>query len=196
MQSEQSSVDILKSIAKREGWEIDVKSRTHSTRYGYSVRDVMIKNYEYKNCRFISKQTTRSDKYRSYSGVFAPLSLKYEYKLLIRKRDFMDKLNFRKDKLRFKIGNGSFDSKIYIETNNDIETHKLLSSSGMQANIINFLESTDRLEIGVGNVDMKMDDSPAKNYISVITYLDWMLDKKLIDKAFNLAYTIQRKFNS
>lgn len=195
MENEQSSIDILKKLAKREGWDIEVKARTHSTRYGFSVRDIRIKNYEYKNCWFISKQTTRSDRYRTYSGVFAPLSLKYDYQLLIRKRDFMDKLNFRKDKLRFKIGNGSFDSKIYIETNNDVETHKLLSGSNMQANIIEFLECTDRLEIGVGNIDIEMDENPANNNLSVITYLDWMLDKKLIDKAFNLADTIQKKFN-
>lgn len=195
MHSEQSSIDILKSIAKREGWDIDVKARTQSIRHGYTLRDVRIKNYEYKNCWFISKQTTRSDKYRCYSGIFAPLSLKYEYKLLIRRRDFMDKLNFRKDKLRFKVGNGSFDSKIYIETNNDVETHKLLSSSGMQANIIEFLESSERLEIGIGNNDVEIEDNSAKNYVSVITYLDWMLDKKLIDRAFSLAYSIQKKFN-
>ena len=195
MQSEKSSIDILKDISKREGWEIEVKARTHSIRHGHHVRDVIIKNFEFKDCFFISKQTTRSDNYRSYSGIFTPLTFKYDYQLLIRKRDFMDKLNFRKDRLRFKIGNKSFDTKIYIETNNDVETHKLLSSSGIQTKIIRFLESEDRLEIGVGNLDFEIDGNSVKNYLSVITFMGWMLNKDLIYKAFNLADTLKQKFN-
>ncbi len=144
---------------------------------------------------FISNQTTRSDKYRSYSGVFVPITFKHDYKLLIRKRDVLDKLSFRKDRLRFKTGASDFDSKIYIETNNDIETHKLLSSSGIQLKIIEFLESTEQLEIGVGNSNLYIDDNSAKNYLSVIIYMGWMLDKELINSAFKLADILKMKFN-
>ncbi|HAF28897.1 MAG TPA: hypothetical protein DCG75_07600 [Bacteroidales bacterium] len=195
MERENTSIDILKNIAKHEGWDIDVKSRTHSTRHGHHVREVHIKNYEYKDCLFISNQTTRSDKYRSYSGVFVPITFKHDYKLLIRKRDVLDKLSFRKDRLRFKTGASDFDSKIYIETNNDIETHKLLSSSGIQLKIIEFLESTEQLEIGVGNSNLYIDDNSAKNYLSVIIYMGWMLDKELINSAFKLADILKMKFN-
>lgn len=195
MENEQSSIEILKSLAKREDWEIDVKVRTQSTRHGHHVRDVYIKNHKFKDSSFVSKQTTRSDKYKSYSGIFIPLSFKYEYSLLIRKRDLMDKLNFRKDRLRFKIGSSSFDSKIYIVTNNDIETHKLLSSSAIQTKIIEFLESQDRLEIGIGNTDIKLDNDSATKYLSVNMFMGWMLDKELIYKAFNLADMLKKKFN-
>lgn len=195
MEREITSIDILKNIAKNEGWDIEVKSRTHSIRHGHHVREVHIKNYEYKDSWFISNQTTRSDKYRSYSGVFVPLIFKYDYKLLIRKRDVLDKLSFRKDRLRFKIGTSDFDSKIYIETNNDIETHKLLSSSGIQSKIIEFLESTERLEISIGNTNLVIDDDSTKNYLSVIIHMGWMLDKELINSAFKLADILKKKFN-
>ena len=196
MESDKSSVDILKDITKRADWEINIKERVLNARYGNTSRNVIIRNYQIKNSYFISAQSTDFDKYRTYSGVFFPVSGYDNYKLLIRKRDQLDKFNFRKNKLRFKIGNSSFDSKVYIETNNDIETHKLLSSSKVQIQIIDFLSFTDRLQIGVNelNPDFKK-KLEGKSFLSIFMYMEWMLDKELIDKAFKIGELLNSKFN-
>ena len=115
---------------------------------------------------------------------------------MIRKRDSIDKFFFRKNKLRFKIGNNSFDSKVYIETNNDIETHKLLSSSKIQLEIIEYLNIADLLFIGFNEINPNFNkELEGRRYLSVFMAMNWMLDKKLIDTAYKLGDRLRSKFN-
>lgn len=196
MENEKSSLDILKDIAKRADWEIKVEEKTLSTRYGHKERNVIIRNYQVKDSYFISGQSTNFDKYRLYSGVFFPVSGYNNYKLLIRKRDQLDKFSFRKNKLRFKIGNSSFDSKVFIETNNDIETHKLLSNSKVQFEIIEYLCSANLLFIGINEINPDFNkDLKGKQFLSVFRSMSWMLDKEMIDRAFKLGELLYSKFN-
>jgi len=196
MENEKSSVDILKDIAKYEGWECREVEKTLSTRYGHRSRNVIIRNYNVKDSYFISAQSTGFDKYRLYSGIFFPVSGYDNYKLLIRKRDPLDKFSFRKNRLRFKIGNSSFDSKVNIETNNDIETHKLLSSSKVQLEIIEYLQSADLLFIGFNEINPDFSkDLEGSKFLSVFMSLTWMEDKKMIDSAFKLGELLRTKFN-
>ncbi len=194
MEKEKSSVDVLKDIAKRADWEFNKVEKTLNTRYGHRERNVIIRNYNIKDSYFISAQSTNFDKYRIYSGIFFPVSGYDNYKLLIRKRHSIDKLSFRKNKLRFKIGNSSFDSKVHIETNNDIETHKLLSSSKIQLEIIEYLNIADCLYVGFNEINPGFNkELEGKKFLSVFMSLSWMLDKKLIDKTFNLGDHLRSK---
>ena len=196
MEKEKSSIDILKDIAKRADWEINVEERIINSRYGYTKRSVIINNPRVKNSFFISEQTGGFDKYRIYSGVFFPISGYDNYKLLIRKRNLIDKLSFRKNKLRFKIGNSSFDSNVYIETNNDIETHKLLSSSKIQFEIIEYLNIADCLYVGFNEINPDFNkDIERKKFLSVFISLNWMLDRKVIDTAYKLGDRLRSKLN-
>jgi hypothetical protein len=196
MEKEKSSVDILKEIAKRANWEFSLTEKTLNTRYGNSARNVIIKNHQISDSYFISAQTTNFDKYRIYSGIFFPVTGSNNYKLLIRKRNQLDKFSFRKNRLRFKIGNSSFDSKVYIETNNDIETHKLLSNSKIQLKIIEFLYSADCLYVGFNEINPGFNkDLEGKKFLSVFMALGWMIDKKMIDKAYRLGELLKSKFS-
>lgn len=196
MENERSSVDILKDIAKQADWEFNIKETIINARFGHTTRDVLIKNLDIKDSYFVSAQTNNFDKYRIYSGIFFPVSGYDNYKLLIRKRDQLDKFSFRKNKQRFKIGNSSFDTKVYIETNNDIETHKLLSSSKIQLKIIEFLYLADCLYVGFNEINPGFNkDLAGKKFLSVFMALDWMLDKKMIDTAFKLGELLKSKFN-
>ncbi|MBU8893751.1 MAG: hypothetical protein KOO66_13305 [Bacteroidales bacterium] len=196
MEKDISSVDILKAIAKKADWEINIKEETRNSRHGITVRKVIIRNYQIKNSYFISVQSANFDKYSLYSGIFFPVSGYDNYKLLIRKRHSLDKLSFRKNRLRFKIGNSSFDSKVLIETNNDIETHKLLSSSKIQLEIIEFLNTDDCLYVGFNEINPTFNtELKGKKFLSVFMASNWILDKELIDKAHNLGYRIRNKLN-
>lgn len=196
MEKEKSSVEILKDIAKRSGWEFKANEQSYNLRHGHSIRNVIIRNHSIPNSYFISAQINKMYNYRIYSGVFFPLKAHDSYKLLIRKRDFTDKLSFRKNKLRFIIGNSSFDSQIYIETNNDIQTHKLLSNSKIQMEIVEFLNLTERLQIGVNELNPDLNkELEGKSYLSVFMFLEWMQDKELIDKAFSLGELLNSKLN-
>lgn len=196
MSKEKSSVEILKDIAKRANWEIEINEQKQHFRAGNTIRNVVIKNNQIKGSYFISAQGTDFDKYRLYSGVFFPITGRDNYKLLIRKRDQLDKFSFRKNRLRFKIGNSSFDSKIHIETNNETETHKLLSSSKVQIQILEFLNITDRLQIGINEINPSFNQELAgKSFLSIFMFMVWMADKSLIDNAFRLGESLKNKLN-
>ena len=196
MENEKSSIDILKDIAKRADWEFNKEEKILNARYGHTEQNVIIRNHKIKNSYFISAQSTNFDKYRLYSGIFFPVAGYNNYKLLIRQRNQLDKFSFRKNRLRFKIGNSSFDSKIYIETNNDIETHKLLSSSKIQLGIIEYLESANLLFIGFNEINPGFNkDLEGKKFLSVFMALGWMLDRKMIDAAYKLGELLKSKFN-
>jgi hypothetical protein len=197
MENEKSSVDILKEIAKRADWEFNKVEKTISIRHGHSEQNVIIKNNTIKDSYFISAKLNDFVKYSLYSGIFFPISGYDNYKLLIRQRNSLDRFSFRKNKLRFKIGNDSFDSKVHIETNNDIETHKLLSSSKVQLEIIEFLYLTDCLCIGFNEIDPAFNkELEGKKYLSVFMSSGWILDKELIDKAFRAGVLLRSKFKS
>ena len=70
METEKSSIEILKDIAKRADWEINIKEEVINARYANISRNVVIRNYQIKDSYFISVQSTDFDKYRLYSGVF------------------------------------------------------------------------------------------------------------------------------
>lgn len=196
MERKKTPIDILKDISKRADWEIEVSEQMQHFRAGNTLRNVVIKNNQFKDSFFISAQGTDFDKYRLYSGVFFPVRGFDNYKLIIKKRDSLDKLHFRKNRLRFKIGNSNFDTKIFIETNNDIETHKLLSSSKIQLGVLEFINKADRLYIGFNEIYPNFSkELQGKSYLSLFMSMEWILDKELIDSAFKLGELLTSKFN-
>lgn len=197
MEKDLSSVDILKNIAKKEGWEFNNEQKVINTRYGHTKRRVVIRNYNISDSYFISVQSSNFGKYPIYSGVFFPIKVKHNFQLLIRKQNILDKLSFRKNKLRFKIGNSYFDSQVFVETNNEIETHKLLSSSGIQKEIIEFLNMGPKMFIGYNEINPDFNpDLDGKKYLSVFNSFEWMLEKEMINKAFKTGQLLKSKFTN
>lgn len=196
MEKNESSLDILKNIAKRENWEINIGEQKHSVRHGYSKRLVIIKNPEIPQVYFISVQTPNMDKYRIYSGIFSPINISGKYKLLIKNRNVLDKISFRKNRKRFKTGNSSFDSKINIVTNHNIETHKIFGSSKVQMEVLKFMKRNCGLHIGFNEINPDFNEElKGKNFLSLFITMEWMLEKEMIDAAFNLAKILRDKFN-
>jgi len=188
MENEKSSIEILKSISTQSNWDIDIREEAHSQRYGHTNRRVVIKNPLKKDFLFVSEQKADITKYNNYSGIFYPLPTKKDYHLIIRKRDAIDKLSLRKNKHRFKTGSSSFDAKVYIETNNDIETHKLLSGAKTQSEIVEFLYICNCVTIGVNVLNPNFNNElKEKSFLSVFITLNWMLESELINKAFTIC---------
>jgi len=194
MENEKSSIDILKRIAKKSNWDIDIREEAHSQRYGHTNRRVVIKDPLKKDFLFVSEQKADITKYNNYSGIFYPLSSKRDYYLIIRKRNAFDKLSFRKNKLRFKTGSSLFDSNVYIETNNNTETHKLLSEAKTQSEIVEFLNMCNCITIGVNELNPDFNNElKEKSFLSVFISLNWMLEKELINKAFSICEKLKCK---
>jgi len=194
MENEKSSIDILKRIAKKSNWDIDIREEAHSQRYGHTNRRVVIKDPLKKDFLFVSEQKADITKYNNYSGIFYPLSSKRDYYLIIRKRNAFDKLSFRKNKLRFKTGSSLFDSNVYIETNNNTETHKLLSEAKTQSEIVEFLNMCNCITIGVNELNPDFNNElKEKSFLSVFISLNWMLEKELINKAFGICEKLKCK---
>jgi len=198
MEEEKSAVDILKDIAKKEGWEISVKERVLNRRtHDRTYRVVVIKNPLQKDTFFISATTQNMAKYEFYSGIFIPVNGFSRFKLHMRNRNILDKLNVFKNKQGFKIGNTKFDSNVLVETNHDTEAHKLLSSSGIQYDIIQFFKRSNLLHIGVNenNPDFNS-ELKAKSCLSVFINNEWMLDEEIIHETFRIAEKLKNKLNN
>jgi len=197
MDEEKLPKDILREIAKRENWDIYVYEKAINIRYGNYIRRVIIKISELKNIYFISNKSGEDfDKYRTYSGIFIPVDGNYNYRLLIRKRNIFDKLSFKKNAQRFRTGNSSFDNKVYVETNHEMDTHKLLSSGRIQMEIQDFLSSDDLLNIGYNEINPEFpDELKGRKCLSVFMSLSWMLDKSMIDKAITLCEHLKQNLN-
>src|SRR6056297_1195193 len=160
MDEEKLPKDILREIAKRENWDIYVYEKAINIRYGNYTRRVIIKISELKNIYFISNKS---------GGDF-------------------DKYSFKKNAQRFRTGNSSFDNKVYVETNHEMDTHKLLSSGRIQMEIQDFLNSENLLHIGYNEINPEFtDELKGRQYLSVFMSLGWMLDKSMIDKAAALC---------
>jgi hypothetical protein len=194
MAEAEKPVDILRSIAKRENWDIDVYEKPINIRYGNYIRRVIITIDALKNIYFISNNSGGYTKYRIYSGIFVPVDGLYNYRLLIRKKNILDKLSFRKNAQRFRTGNSRFDQQVYVETNHEMETHKLLSSGKIQMNIMDFLNSENLLHIGLNEINPEFtDELKGRSYLSVFMLLDWILDKSMIDNALQLCKQLKEK---
>ncbi|MCB2195826.1 MAG: hypothetical protein KQH79_08190 [Bacteroidetes bacterium] len=194
---EKSSIDILKEIAKSEHWDIQVAEKEHGRlgrRYGYSRREIIVKNPDFPNSYLIYVQNPNYNKYNLYSGVFFPVNIPENFHLLLRNRNPLDKLSFRKNILRFKIGSSKFDSKINIVTNNDIETHKLLSSANIQHEIMVFMKQGFNLHIGINEINPAFKhELKGHNYLSIFNSMEWMVEKELIMDAFKLGAILNEK---
>ncbi len=193
---EKSSVEILKEIAKRADWEFEIKEQQQHFRAGFTVRNVIIKNNTIRDSYFISFQGDYFNKYRLYSGVFFPVEGLKNYNLLIKNRNVLDKMSFRKNRSRFKIGNSSFDVKLTVETNNDIETHKLLSSSNIQMEIMELMNQRVNLHIGFNEINPDFTkELEGKNYLTIFIPDEWMLNREIIEASFRLGGLLRNKFN-
>lgn len=196
MEQEKSPSELFKAYAKKNGWEYNPYKTVLRKRHGVSIRKTVLKK---GNTLFVSKfDPGNMSKYDSYSGVFIPVTGKISsVKLLLRKRDFSDKLSFRKNKLRFKIGSESFDSKVLVETNNDIEAHKLLSSSKIQTEIVNFFNNYDeRIYIGINELNPKVEELKDKSFLSVHKLMRWMKDEEIIEQSLKVAEMLNNKINN
>lgn len=197
MGEEKLPKDILREIAKRENWDIRVYEKAINVRHGHYMRRVIITISELKNIYFISNNSAGFDKYRIYSGIFIPVDAYSNYWFLIRKRNFFDKISFKKNARRFRTGNSNFDNKVYVESNHEMETHKLLSSGKTQMEILDFLNSENLLHIGYNEINPEFNDElKGHKYLSIFMSLSWMLDKPLIDKAFELGEKLSQKMKS
>jgi len=194
MEKNESSIDILKTIAKREMWDIQIAEENHSRRYGHSRREVIIMNPEFPKAYFISVHNPSYNKYNVYSGVFFPVNVLKNYKLQLKLRNPIDKLSFRKSKLRFKIGSKRFDSKINIITSNDIETHKLLSSSKIQGEIHDLMSQRYDLNISINELNPDFNQElKGKKYLAIFNSMEWMLEKDLIKESFVVGAKLYEK---
>ncbi len=196
MEKSLSSVEILNNIAKRAGWDIQVTENQRHFRVGHNERYVIIKNPGISGSYFISAQRVNIDKYKIYSGIFFPINSSANYNLLIKNRNPLDKINFRKNRKRFKTGSSSFDSKINIVTNNSFKTHKIFGNAKVQMEVLKFMKRNCGLHIGFNEINPKFpEELKGKNFLSLFITMEWMLEKEMIDAAFNLAVILKEKFN-
>lgn len=192
---EKTAIGILSDISKREGWEITFNEKVINVRYGHTDRSVVIRNPDYKDLYFLSVKNQTFGKKGFYSGIFCPLSGFDQFHLYIRKRDALDKLNFKQNKLRFKIGNHSFDSKLLVKTNQDSEAHKILSSSGIQYDLIHFVGHNEKnVQIGMNEINPDFtNELKGRKYLSAFLSEEWMLDHQLIEASFKITEKIKNR---
>ena len=94
------------------------------------------------------------------------------------------------------MGNTDFDSKLLVETNNNIDIHKLFSSSGIQYDLIEFLNREKVISVGFNEINPDFTEKlKGKKYLAVYEKDEWMLDKDIIKSSFKIAQKLLLKFN-
>jgi hypothetical protein len=90
---------------------------------------------------FVAYSNPKSlDKYSLYCGVFAPIAVSSDSRMLIRSRSFLDGIFPFKQAESYKTGVRTFDSKAVIKMTKDEAMIKLINSRETQAGILEALE--------------------------------------------------------
>lgn len=197
MEQAKSAVEILSELSKKEGWDCDIYEKPVNIRHGITNRIVVVRNPDYKQAYFISVKMQNLSKYGFYSGVFYPVSGHGRFHFHMRKRDVFDNFNLRKNRLRFRTGNNQFDSGVLVEANNEIEAHKLLSSSGIQYKVMSYLYTAERLHIGFNELNPDFNkEMKGQSYLSAFIVNEWMLEKNLILESFKMVEQLRDKLTN
>jgi hypothetical protein len=146
-----------------------------------------------ENCFLIGFHDPKSfNENELFFGVFFPLPLSKTSKINIRKKDILDKLNPFKHNI-YKTDSDNFDSLTVITGNDNTLNGKLLSNSHIQQLIIDSLNISELINIGLNEFDL--DFVPAfenRSNFGIFTKQKWILDSTIIENLFTKTEQLRK----
>lgn len=195
-----SSIEELKEIAKRSHRKIEFQEFTKPANYlsktPYSVRKVSIIDPNYPDIYFISMSNTRSFSDYAISAAFVfTCNISLENQLIIRKRNILDHLSFKKPKTIY-TGNSSFDKAIVSKTKKPEVFSQYFSHHKVQEKILDIFNMDERIHFCVNplRVDF-VSNLIDKSIMGFFLPNTWIFEPHRINLLFETTYKIKNEMD-
>jgi len=189
MSKEISFRDKMEQFAKQTNRECNYKETpfTERTHKGILHRKmiVTIKSNKVENGYYFAYYNTKAlGDNRVYSGFFFPINIPQKAKIVLRKKDILDRLSRSGKKDLLHIGQQDFDRKIYCKGNDERVFSSIFGTKEVQNLTIETLKLKSLLKIGLNIFEMdEIEDFKEKSSFGIYSN-DWMEDVKLLERLF------------
>ena len=198
MESEKSEIEILKEFAHRSNRKIEYSEKTYKVgtiKPRYFVKShVVITDNEDSSLAFVSYGDTQAFGDNTiYSGLFFPISSPNSSKILIRKKNILDKLNPFLKHSNHSDGFSDFNSSVVITDNDYAETTKIFGNKEVQYLTKKAFNLDERIRVGINNFEIEvLPDFKGQSHFGVYMTEQWFLDDAVIEQLFTIADKFKR----
>jgi hypothetical protein len=129
-----------------------------------------------------------------YSGFFFPIEFSSSTLIQVRQKNILDKVNPFFKKSKFTTQSKKFDSKVFIEENDERSAGKLFYSQSTQSLILDIFDLDPRIKLCVNHINVDI-VSELKNKSTLGIYIteQWLLEDGIIEKLFSLVGKLKTK---
>ncbi len=190
MYNDKSAIEILTEFAKNTGRKIEFLEQPYPKGFirpvAYHKRKLYIPGNKEETSYFICYQdSTEFGEHAMYSGVFVPISVPESFRIKVRKKDVIDKLNVFSRKKSIKTENQDFDSQVVLTVSDPDKAKLILKNKNIQGIIIKAFKLNEEFKIAINEVDISF-VPPFKNksYFGIYSTQQWILERETIETLF------------
>jgi len=197
MKNDKSSLEILRSFAKRTGRDFNFTETPYPSaalhKVTYHRRTLYIPNDINENSYFVCFGDSKELGTKAlFSGVFISADLPVSTSMTARKKDVLDKINPFGKKKYCKTGTPSFDSQVRITADDAAAVKRIFQDRKIQKLVTDAFKLDAGIIVGFNDVDVNFVPLlKGKSHLGIYIQQEWILDGKLIDKLFNLMESLQ-----
>jgi hypothetical protein len=193
---EQSTITILKKIAESTGREIYYTEQPYESSFYNRVilhkRTVYLPGDGQRKTFLIGfSDPKKFDSNEIFFGVFFPVRIPADKKLLIRKKDILDRMNPFAGKDAIKSGIPFFDRNTVIKGNDTALINFLFNEPDNAKVILNSLQLFDAVRVGFNEVDIDfIPEFKETSNFGIFSLQKWILDTRIIEALFQNVESI------
>lgn len=195
MATEDPSIKKLESFANRTNRSIHYTEKVYPTnalaRVRHHRRLLHIPNNTDNTSQLVCHYDPKKfGELEVYCGVFFPVSSKD--KVIIRQKDFLDKLNIFSRNKRATTGYSVFDSKTIISECSDRSRLKIFQNQKIQEKILEAFGLDLRMKAGLNAMSLDyIKEFEGKPHLGLYITGQWILEDEKLEQLFGIAETIR-----
>lgn len=188
----------LQQIADDLGMELQYGEEPYQTnavqRVVYHRREAVIHGDNYKDLPIVFYNDSRNmTRYDMYCGVFIPLEIASDNKLIIRKKDITDRLNPFKPKKTYKTGIVSFDNRVITTGEFDDDIKQLLNNRQFLDRVLDIFDLDIRLQLTANEVNPAFcQQLNGKSNLAIQLFMDWIEDTNKLKQILEIAQDLKK----
>lgn len=200
MVQEKSAIEKLQDFALNSGRQIDFSENKYPKGTGihprlFSLNHAIISDKLNQSGYFVSYRDSKGiGDSANYSGFFFPIEVSDSFKIRIRKKNILDKLNPFLKSNSFKSLYYNFSSKVVIEENDISLTNRIFNNKLIQELTLEILSLDERIRVGVNNIQVDVvPNLKGKTTFGIYITGQWMLDETLLETLFILTEKLRKE---
>jgi len=189
MNDHNSTVEALRKFANRTGREFDYTETPYPSammhKVTYHRRTIYIPD---GNKSFVCFADSKEMGPQAlFSGVFVPFEASTSTRVVIRKKDIIDKLNPFGKKKTCNTGIPGFDSLVRITSNEPAFVKRIFQDRNIQNLVSDAFKLNEVIIIGINDLDLGFIPTfKGTSHLGIYTQQEWIVDGKMIEKLFHL----------